>query len=362
MRAKIALSAGALAACVVLLFAAFSAYWFYKEQLDFVSDEKSHLASREQMAEAWEETSELMVAYLVALPFAAVLSAAGAWWVAARLTRPLLGLAKAAQKIDARSLDARLPEPAGGDEIFTLARALNQLLDRLERSFQQSTRFSADASHELRTPLTVMRAQLEQAIKDHPRGDQTAVLVELLEENQRLSSVAEKLLLLTRADAGRLLPGMVAVDLSSLLADVVNDYAIMTNERSVSLAGELQPGICVRGDEGLLRQLLFNFFDNALTHNVEGGWIRYGLLLSPEGVKFTIANSGPPIPESSRRMLFDRFFRIDESRDRSGGGAGLGLSLCREIAHAHGGSVSLSRALADENEFLLVLPLADAAG
>lgn len=359
LRLKVALSAGALATLVVLAFAAFSAWWFYQEQLDVESHERMMVPTAEQVAAAREETLELMVAYLVALPFAAILSGVGAWWLAGRLTTSLVRLTAAAKKIDAQSLDARLPEPRSGDEIFFLARTLNRLLDRLERSFQQSTRFAADASHELRTPLAVMRTQLEQAIKESPTGEQTPVFVELLEENHRLSSIADKLLLLARADAGQLLPGRSQTDFGQMVSDVADDYRIMASLRSVTVEGTGEGEVFVVGDPALLRQLVLNLFDNALKHNVVNGWIRFSLVKTAAMVRLSISNSGPPIPAAARQMLFERFFRLDESRNRGdGGGAGLGLSLCREIARAHGGSIVLVDS-PSENEFLLELPMMD---
>ena len=355
LRVKIAVFASALVVLVVIVFAAFSAWWFYHEQIDMVSDEETHAPTAQQITDARGETSELIVSYLMALPLVAIVSALGAWWMAARVTRPLIRLNAAASQIDAQSLDARLPDPHTNDEISTLAGTLNRLLDRLERSFRQSTRFSADASHELRTPLAVMRTQLEHAIKDHPSGEQTAVLVELLEENHRLSSVADKLLLLARADAGQLLPGRVKINLSRLIAEVADDYDIMAGDHDVQVSGNVAPDIWSDGDAGLLRQLALNLFDNALKHNVHGGSITYQLTATGSVAQFSIANSGPAIPETARGSLFNRFFRLDESRDRDEGGAGLGLSLCREIANAHGGSISLADT-STENEFILELP------
>jgi signal transduction histidine kinase len=360
LRLKVALFAAVLATLVVFVFAVFSAWWFYHEQIDMVSGEESRPATPQQVAEAREETSELMIAYLAALPLAAVLSALGAWWVAARLTTPLARLSTAASSIDALSLDVRLPEPATRDEIFTLSRTLNHLLDRLERSFRQSTRFSADASHELRTPLAVMRTQLEHAIKDEPNGSQTGVLVELLEENHRLSSIADKLLLLAKADGGRLLPGRADVDLSKLVAEVAEDYGVMAQDRGLKIDGDIAPAIWIHGDRGLLRQLAFNLFDNAVRHNIPEGWVRYHLAGEGAMVRLSIFNSGSSIPESHRDLLFERFFRLDESRERDVGGTGLGLSLCREIVHAHGGRIVMRPgALSSENEFMVELPMAD---
>jgi heavy metal sensor kinase len=355
LRLKIAAFASVLVVAVVIVFAAFSAWWFYHEQIDMVSGDETRTPTAQQISDAREETSELIGAYLAALPLVAILSALGAWWMAARVTRPLVRLDAAASQIDAQSLDSRLPDPGTRDEISTLAGTLNHLLDRLERSFRQSTRFSADASHELRTPLAVMRTQLEHAIKDHPSGEQTPVLIELLEENHRLSSVADKLLLLARADAGQLLPGRVKINLSKLIAEVADDYDIMARDRHMHVSGRVVPDIWTDGDEGLLRQLARNLFDNALKHNIPEGSIAYELTSDSETARFSIANSGPSIPEEARSSLFDRFFRLDESRDRNEGGAGLGLSLCREIAHAHGGTIVLADAQA-QNEFILKLP------
>lgn len=358
LRLKIALSAGALAAAVVFVFAAVSAWWFYHEQLDMASREGSRALGEAQLRQAWSETSELAASYLAALPLVAILSAVGAWWMAGRISRPLARLSNEASKIDARSLDARLPDPRSGDEISALAQTLNHLLDRLERSFRQSSRFSADASHELRTPLAIMRGQIEHAIRDHPTGEQTGILVELLEENQRLSAIVDKLLLLARADAGQLLPGRVPVDLSALLEEAAADFGIIAESRGLDFRGQVSAGIWTDGDVGLLRQLAFNLFDNALKYNVPAGSVCYRLEASGGKAEFAVANSGPGIPQNARSRLFERFFRLDEARNREVGGSGLGLNLCREIAAAHGGRIFLSTAAADENEFVVELPLA----
>jgi signal transduction histidine kinase len=358
LRFKIAVSAGALAAAVVIAFAAVSAWWFYHQQMDIFTNDNVKRASARHVAEAREETYELIVAYLLALPVAAAIFSVGAWWQAGHLTKPLVQLATTARSINARSLDARLPEPAGTDEIFSLARTLNLLLDRLERSFLQSSRFAADASHELRTPLAIMRAELEAAIKADPTSPQAAVFVGLLEENQRLAAISDKLLLLARADAGRLVSDFRTIDLSALVEEVADDFGIIAGSAGVAIDGVVGPQILVAGDGALLRQLLLNLFDNALKHNEPNGWIRYRLEGETDCARFSIANSGPPIPSAVQSRLFERFYRGEGGRDADRRSAGLGLSLCHEIAAAHRGRIALSASTAEETAFVVEMPRA----
>jgi signal transduction histidine kinase len=340
IRVRVALAAAGLSSLIVIVFAAASAAWFYHEQLDAMAGEVGKPSAR-QVFEARDEVRELALAYLAVLPLAAALVAAGAWWLAGRLTDPLIALTQAAERIDARSLSERLPEPSGTDEISRLARVLNGLLTRLERSFLQANRFAADASHELRTPLAIMRGLLEQAIQAEPSGRNAPVLVSVLEENQRLAAITEKLLLLARADAGELVAMTERVNLSELIEDIASDFAILAESRTLTMECKIANGVFVQGDAHLLRHLILNLFDNAATHNQSGGWIKMCLETVASQTTFTISNSGPPISEAGRARLFERFYRAAASRRRHEGGAGLGLSLCREIAAGHGGSLSL---------------------
>ena len=356
IRLKIALTAGLLSSLVVVSFAVLSAWRFYHEQLDVLRNSGPHRISERNLAEAREEVGELAVSYALALPFVAALAAAGAWWMAGRLVRPLNQLADLAEKMDARTLHERLPEAGGQDEISRLARVMNSLFARLEKSFVQASRFAADASHELRTPLAVNRLLIEDAIRQDPNGSSTKVLVRVLEENQRLSSIADKLLLLARADAEKLIAVQENIEVSELLLEMTEDIAILAREAGVKFEHDIAGNLEVRGDRALLGQTFLNLLENAVKYNEPNGWILARLERAEKGVVFSLSNSGPPIPAELQARLFERFFRVNEARDRSSEGTGLGLSICKEIALAHGGRLELVSSDAQGTLFRLHLP------
>jgi two-component system, OmpR family, heavy metal sensor histidine kinase CusS len=356
IRAKIAWAAGALSSAVIVLFAALSAWRFYHEQIDIFDERGARQATAEQIAAARVEVGELIAAYLLALPVVAAMAAAGAWWMAGRLTEPLTRLATAAETMDARTLHERLPEPRADDEIRRLTSVLNSLFERLEKSFAQASRFTADASHELRTPLAIMRGSIEEAIRADPSGRDAPLLVGLLEENQRLATIAEKLLFLARADAGKLIAGSESVNLSDLVEDIIQDISILTEAKGVCLQQQVDPGVFVAGDKNLLRQLLLNLFHNATAYNIKAGWIHASVQRQRDNAIISLANSGEVIPLEMQKRLFERFFRVSDFRSRESGGAGLGLSLCREIALAHGGQLELVSSDVEGTIFRLTLP------
>lgn len=356
IRLRVAIAAGILTSLMVVLFAALSATWFYQEQLEASDDGHSPVRTAKQIADARSDVTELVGIYLLLLPIVASIVAAGAWWVAGRLTRPLVRLADAATAIDARTLHERLPEPKTHDEIARLASVLNSVFSRLETSFSQAGRFAADASHELRSPLAVMRGRIELAINENPAAPHAAVLVQLLEDNQRLVTITEKLLLLARADAGKLATEAHPINFSDLLEGIIEDFAIVDSGHLLELDSKIAPGVIVQGDEALLRQLLFNLFENAVKFTPREGKVRVLLEHSLGKAIFTVANTGPGIPLEMQSRIFERFFRSSQSRDRETGGAGLGLSLCREIAAAHRGQLEFVSSDDLETVFRVVLP------
>jgi len=359
LRLKFAVAVSVLASGIVILFAVLSAEWFYQEQLDAEHEARGIALTPKQIADVQGDVGELVGVYLIALPLAALAVAAGAWMMAGWLTNPLARLAAAAQRIDAHTLSERLPERRESDEIARLTRVLNDLIERLELSFSQARRFSADASHELRTPLAIMRARLEIALQADPSGQQAAFFVTLLDDAHRLATILEKLLLLAKADAGKLLTATETVNMSAILAGIVEDFSGVAAGREVQLAGPITPGLQVRGDAGLLQLLFINLFDNALKYNCSGGRIDVVLERRGDRMEFTIRNTGPAIPKDLQPRLFERFFRADESRDRESGGTGLGLNLAREIALAHGGQLDCLFSAERGTAFRVVLPMFD---
>jgi len=235
---------------------------------------------------------------------------------------------------------------------------LNGMFDRLQRSFEQATRFTADASHELRTPLTIMRGQLEDALRSGPNtAEQERLLFDLLEETSALQKTAENLLLLTRFDAGKNPLQRRPLDWSALVAEAGEDAELLAAPRHLKIETEIAAGVRVLGDATLLRRVLLNLIDNAVKYNRADGRVRLTLGLANGLATVTVANTGPGISPERRPALFERFYRPESDRNRDTGGSGLGLSLCREIVTAHEGTIALGLTATDWTEFVVRLPV-----
>lgn len=301
---------------------------------------------------------DLLRDYLLALPFVLLVGAAGSWWLARRALHPVEKITRAAGAITTERLDARLPVPLSDDEIGRLTHVLNAMFDRLQRGFEQATRFTADASHELRTPLTILRGNIEEALRSGGFDPvQESLLVDLLEQTSGLQKIADNLLLLARFDAGKSPMVRESVDLSLLVQEAVEDAELLASPAKLLIHAEVAPRVQVKGDAHLLRRVLLNLIDNAVRYNRESGEVWLALGDEAAEVVVVVANTGLGIPEDRRGELFQRFFRLNADRNRGTGGSGLGLSLCREIIVAHGGRIELSRSDNDRTEFVVRLPV-----
>ena len=307
-------------------------------------------------AQTRAELDRLRNAFLVALPLALSLVGLGGWLVAGRALRPLRMIASTAELVTARGLDQRIPVSNEDPEIARVISVLNRMMDRLENSFQQATRFSADASHELKTPLAIMQGELENALQEaSPGSREQQVFSGLLEETQRLKTITRGLLLLARADSGQLKPAAETVDLTSILEGIIEDTRVLAEEMRLDFEVKLAPGINVQADPVLLRTALLYLFVNAVKYNEPGGKIRVDLESLASQAVLTIGNSGPGIPEDDQTRIFTRFHRVDVARQRQVDGVGLGLSLAREIARAHGGDLELQESRPGWTSFVLRL-------
>jgi two-component system, OmpR family, heavy metal sensor histidine kinase CusS len=276
------------------------------------------------------------------LPFLLLVCGFGGWWIARTALAPISAMAEAAEQMTAQRLDARLEEPPVDDEIGRLTRVLNEMFRRLNESFRQTERFSADASHELKTPLTVLRNSIEDLLESPTLGESDREAVaSLLEQTRRLSAITESLLLLSRADTGRLQLDRSLVDVCEIIQACAEDAEILAEEKGISIAKILPESIMAGVDAGRLNQILWNVLDNAIKYNETGGRIEIqaGTDLLAKLVWIEIGNSGPGVPAVLAPHLFERFFRSDPLGNEEG--HGLGLSLSRELARAHGGDVIL---------------------
>ncbi len=305
------------------------------------------------------ELARVRTAFAVAFPAALLCIALGSWLLAGRALRPVRELTRTITQVSAKGLNQRVSPDDRAVEFQELLLVFNAMMERLERSFTQAMRFSADAAHELKTPLTILQGELEQAIQ-RATPEQEKSLARLLEEVQRLKSIVQKLLLLAKADAGQITLHREPVDLSAMLEDIVEDMAILAPK--LDIQSKIQEGVTGSADGDLLRQAVQNLAMNAVKHTPDGGKIRVFLQLRKGIIRCTIQNSGD-IPPGDRAKVFERFYRIDASRTREGDaagngtGTGLGLSLAREIARAHGGDVVLDDTTPGVVSFTLQLPV-----
>ncbi|MGH8094554.1 MAG: ATP-binding protein [Chthoniobacterales bacterium] len=304
-----------------------------------------------------EMLAGLISAYLVTLPLVVIAGGAGVWWIARRAAAPIQTIAENAARISASDLHQRIPEPESHDEMADLTTVLNDMFERLQRSFEQVTRFTSDASHELKTPLALMRAHLESALdasRDAP--EQRELLSSLIGQCSQISQVVDGLLFLSRADDRQLALEYEPVDLVALVEDLREDAEILATAANLTLQLHLPPHLVVCGDERLIRRAVMNLIDNAIKYNRAGGRVAIAASVEGRNNLLTFGNTGPGIPLPSREKIFERFYRSDSARSSETSGHGLGLSITREIARAHRGEVRLARSDADWTEFWLFLP------
>jgi heavy metal sensor kinase len=296
-------------------------------------------------AEADHSLAHLRIALLTAVPVIFAAAAVAAYWLAGRTLAPMARVTEATRRITADRLSERLPVPNPGDELGRLAATVNDMLARLERTFAEMRRFTADASHELRTPLAVLRAEVEVALRKRlTAGEAQEVLVSVLEECDRLTRLTEQLLSLARQDAGTAPPGQEPVDLVALAGGVVEDLRPLAEAKGQTLRLDVAPGwpgLVIPGDPGQLRQALMNLIDNAVKYTPEGGSVEVRVGPAPGGVAMTVADTGEGIPAEHLSRVFDRFYRVDKARSRELGGTGLGLAIVKGIVEGHGGRVEL---------------------
>ncbi|VGO15240.1 Sensor protein CzcS [Pontiella desulfatans] len=300
------------------------------------------------------EIARFRNALLLAVPVALLLMIGGGWLLAQLALRPVNAIARTARKVSALHLDERIPATRADHEFRQLIDLINEMLGRLEASFQQAVRFSADAAHELKTPLTILQGQLEAALQSAPdgSGDQRTYK-EALDEVQRLKTIIRKLLLLAQADSGRLPLNAATIDFSQMIENLVEDIGILNPELEV--AADVQPNVNIEADEELIEQVIQNLASNAVKFSEGESPITLSLTAG-EQVEFTISNRGQGIPEEDNDRIFERFYRTDKAHSRKTDGTGLGLSLAREIAHAHGGTLELLNPAGRETTFSLKLP------
>jgi two-component system OmpR family sensor kinase len=303
----------------------------------------------------------LLTAMLWTAPFVIAASLLVTLWLVGRSLNPMADIVDEIEAItDGRSLHKRLGNPEGYDELVRLTVSINQMVARLERSFTTLRRFTADASHELKTPLTVLRAGIERSIT-HPTvpDDVMATLEETLFEVNRMAELVDALLTLARVDEGRAPLHLETLDLRDMLAEVAETANILGEQAQVDVEVVMPEAPCpLRGDAGRVRQLLMNLLTNAVKYTPPAGRVTIRASRKDGTLTVSVSDTGIGIAPGDLPYIFDRFWRADPARSRTGDrpGAGLGLAISRWIAEAHGGTIEVQSRPGRGTTFTVTLP------
>jgi heavy metal sensor kinase len=295
------------------------------------------------LEEVDHELAELRTVLLTAVPIVLLLSGALGYGLARKALAPMEQLRRSTEEISADHLDRRLPVLNPQDELGRLTETFNALIGRLERSFTEIRRFTADASHELRTPLTAIRTEAEVALaRPLGLGEHQQLLGSILEECDRLTRLTDQLLALAREDARAARGAHEPVDLTALVRDVGETMRPLAEVKGLRLWVEANGPARAHGDAGRLREVFFNLLDNGIKYTPEGGQVAVRVGRNGSEVLVTVQDTGVGIPPEHVSHVFDRFYRVDRARSRAEGGTGLGLSIARSIVVAHGGRIDLA--------------------
>ena len=304
-----------------------------------------------------QDLRQLSLTLLFGLPIGVFAAGLGGYALARRALAPVDRMAERARSITAESLTERLPVDNPHDELGRLATVFNETLTRLESSFEQMRRFTADASHELRTPLTAIRSVGEVGLRS--KRDEFAyreIIGSMLEEADRLTQVVDRLLMLSRADNGEPKLSIELVDLSDLAEEVAGQLDVLAEEKHQSLQVEREGMPYSMADRLVLRQALLNLVDNAIKYSPDGGRITVRVAESAAGALIDVSDTGPGIPTELQSRIFDRFYRVDKSRSRDNGGTGLGLSIAKWAVEVNGGQLTLEQTNGVGCTFRITLP------
>jgi signal transduction histidine kinase len=300
---------------------------------------RAEAASKGPNAEEEEVGDILGILAWCGLP-ALVVGLGGGWWLMRKGLAPVAALTQAAERMNEHNLGRPLPRSGNGDELDRLTEVFNAMTERLNQSFARIREFTLHASHELKTPLTVIHGELERALQDETlSAAQRERLESELDEAQRLVKIVDGLTLLTKADAGQITLAREPLRLDELVREACEDAQSLARPQEIQVSLSTCEELKVTGDRHRLRQLLLNLTDNAIKYNERTGSVTIGLKRAGESAEITIANTGPGIPPEIQSRIFEPFFRGDPSHSNAVQGCGLGLSIARWIATAHGGTI-----------------------
>ncbi len=303
------------------------------------------------------EVWDFALTLFTTLPVVFLAAVGVGYFVSSRALTPIDNMISAAEQITVRRLDQRIDVPESRDELARLARTLNEMIDRLRRSFEEMRRFTADAAHDLRTPVTALRTEVEVSLMaDQTIEEYRNSLKIVLEEAIHLSRLTNQLLDLSREDHG-VQPGSdEPVRLDEILKTAIEDLHMASNQKQITIETGKVGAWTVPGDAVRLRRMLMNLLDNAIQYTPSGGrvWIEGEYLT--DRARLIVADNGPGIPPEELPHIFDRFRRVDKARTRQMGGTGLGLAICKSIVEAHRGTIRMESTPGEGTRVIVELP------
>jgi heavy metal sensor kinase len=308
-----------------------------------------------------EMMKDIRNTFLWAVPIALAVASLGGYFLARKSLAPIAAMASQASSMGAANLHRRLPVVNERDELGQLALTFNQLLERLQVSFEQQRRFMADASHELRTPVAILRGESEVTLSQPERSapEYRETLAILHEESERLSHIIEDLFTLARADAGQYPITLRDVYLDELASEALVRARFLASSKNITLTSAIEPDLPICAHEALLGRMLLNLLDNAIKYSPAGSAVTLACRRDGGNYIVSVSDNGPGIPVELQSRVFERFFRGDKARVRADGeigGAGLGLSIARWIAEAHHGQLVLTNSDSSGTIFTATLP------
>jgi len=289
-----------------------------------------------------ESKKSLAVILIAGIPVALLLALIGGFFLAGRALSPVKAITRKAKEITADRLSERLPVQNPHDEIGHLTAVFNDTLARLENSFEQLRRFTADASHELRTPLTSIRSVGEVALqKPMDKNSCKEAIGSMLEETECLTRLVDNLLILARGDSGKAKLEARFLDINELVKEVVEELRILAEEKNQTLSSSFRSPLTAMSDGQTLRLAVSNILHNAIQYTPNSGCVEVLTAKAENGKAIIdIIDNGPGIPETERAKVFERFYRIDKARSRAHGGSGLGLAIDRWAVEVNGGTIA----------------------
>ena len=304
--------------------------------------------------------AELAVArrvIMVSLPLILLAAGLGGYWLATRGLRPLERMAGQARRITGSNLETRIELAGAAEEVAALAASFNELLSRLDQSFDTMRRFVADASHELRTPVAVIRGEADVALsQERSAAEYRESLAIILDEARRVSRLIDDLLNLARADAGHVMLRTQSFYLNELVAECCRSVQALASARGVRVECAAGRDMQFTGDEELLRRLMINLLENAIRYTPAGGTVSASVERSDGAVHLAVTDTGVGIAAQDAARVFERFYRAGEARSRKDGGFGLGLAIVRWIAESHKGTVACVSEVGRGSKFTVTLP------